>query len=118
MSFFKKVISVIASFGVVFVLLTIVFLTVNSLDNNQNIELKPIETSMYLQEDVDESIWHEEDNTIYLMVLFKENHPKEYYLQYAYHYYDLYDKPVHLIAEDSSGSHIITVDSSGHSSLI
>ena len=118
MSFFKRFLNVIAAFGVVFVLWTGVFIAVNLMDDHQNSEIKPVETSMYLEEDIDESIWHEENNTIYLMVLFKEDHNKEYYLQYAYHYYDLYDKPVHLIAEDSKGSYIITVDQEGHSSVI
>ena len=117
MSFFKKFIGLFASFGFVFVLFSVVFLVYNSIDNSPKENISIIEESMYLSEDIDESIWHEENNTIYLMVLFKEPHDKNYYLSYAYHYFDTYNKPVHLIAEDNKGSYFVTIDNKGVSSI-
>lgn len=118
MSFFKKIIGSIAAFGFVFALFTIAFVGISIFDKSNNNSLYIKETSMYLNDEIEESIWHEENNTIYLMVMFKNPHNNEYYINYAYHYYDLYNKPVHLIIEDENGSKIITVNSNGESSVI
>ena len=118
MSFFKRILGIIASFGFVFILFTAVFVGINMIDKNTNMPISIIETSMYLSDDVEESIWHEENNTIYLMIMFKTPHSNEYYINYAYHYYDLYDKPVHLIVEDDLGAKIITINNKGESSII
>ena len=117
MSFFKKFIGLFASFGFIFLLFTVTFVAFHMIDGTPSNNIKVVETSMYLSEDVDESIWHEENNTIYLMILFKEPHSTDYYVSYAYHYYDTYNKAVHLIAEDSKGSYFVTINEEGISSI-
>ena len=51
------------------------------------------------------------------MIMFKTPHSNEYYINYEYHYYDLYNKPVHLIVEDDLGAKIITINNKGESSI-
>ncbi len=122
MSFFKRLSSFIAGIGFLFLLLTVVFFSFTALDNKPtnrlDVKISFDYQAIYLKEDVDFLTYHEDNNTIYLNVSFKKSHDKNYYLSYAYYYFDKYNRSIHLITEDEKTSYVITINNDGIASIV
>lgn len=118
-SFFTVIKNVIIITFVISLIFMISFFIVSFVyydHKNEEIEYQTLE--VYQQEDIDSFNAYFKKDDLFILIKLKKVKPKEYLLDYAYHYYTIYQNNIYLEAENGNTLSYVNVNQEGIISII
>lgn len=118
MSFFKKIFGIIASLGFVCMLAISAFFIISFVRNEQKIEKNEQKIDIYLENQIEEFQYSIFNETLNLTVIFLDDNGEDYFLSYAYYYFDTYGFKINLLVLTENKNYFIVINNSENSCVL
>ncbi len=110
MSFFKKILGIMASFGFVIMLFIVCGLLIVLNENKIiNYQINDDMIEIYKKEEIENIKIINLEEKLKINVKFKNDHFDKYYLAYGYYYLDKYKKDIEIFVKESLENKLINI---------